>query len=167
MVKEFRVVLAPLPDGYVKDNSDVTGHVLLVTDEAKSGYKAIEVSLKGYATVRWSETQGSGDYRRTVTCYSHEDYIANNAVLWSKENASDGQIAAGSHQFPFSLRFQADVPLPPSFRGAFGKIVYEVEAVLINTAIPLKFNTRFSVELPYFTVSDPNLTLGVLKPKLL
>ena len=84
---------------YVKDNSDVTGHVLLVTDEAKSGsYKAIEVSLKGHATVRWSETHGSGDSRRTVTYYSHEDYIANTAaVLWSKENAPDGQIAAGSH----------------------------------------------------------------------
>ena len=70
MVKDFRVVLAPLPDGYVKDNSDVTGHVMLVTDEAKSGYKAIEVSLQGYATVRWSETHGSGDSRRTVTYYT-------------------------------------------------------------------------------------------------
>ena len=52
IMKEFRVVLAPLPDnGYLAANSDVTGHVLLVTDEAKSGYKAIEVTLKGYATV--------------------------------------------------------------------------------------------------------------------
>ena len=61
-MKEFRVFLAPLPDnGYLAPNSDETGHVLLVTDEAKSGYKAIEVTLKGYATVRWSETHGSGD----------------------------------------------------------------------------------------------------------
>ena len=42
MVKEFRVVLAPpLQNGYIT-NSEVTGHVVLVTDEAKSGYKAIE-----------------------------------------------------------------------------------------------------------------------------
>ena len=86
IMKEFRVVLAPLPDnGYLAANSDVTGHVLLVTDEAKSGYKAIEVTLKGYATVCWSETEGSGDNERTVTYYSHEDYIANTAVLWSKD----------------------------------------------------------------------------------
>ena len=165
-MKDFRVVLDPLPDGYVKDNSDVTGHVLLVNDEAKSGYKAIEVSLKGYATVQWSEERGSGDSRHTVTYYSHEDYIANTAVVWSNENAPDGQIAAGSHQFPFSLRFQADVPLPPSFIGRAGQIIYEVEAKLVKTAT-LKFNTKYSVELPYFTVADPNLTPGVLEPKLL
>ena len=42
MVKEFRVVLAPPPqNGYVT-NSEVTGHVVLVTDEAKSGYKHLK-----------------------------------------------------------------------------------------------------------------------------
>ena len=82
MVKEFRVVLAPpLQNGYIT-NSEVTGHVVLVTDEAKSGYKAIEVTLKGYATVRWTETIGNA--RIDVnTYYSHEVYIANTAVLWS------------------------------------------------------------------------------------
>ena len=55
MVKEFRIELAPPPQlGYVV-NSDVTGHVLLVTDEAKSGYKAIEITLKGYGNVRWPD----------------------------------------------------------------------------------------------------------------
>ena len=94
MVKEFRVVLAPpLQNGYIT-NSEVTGHVVLVTDEAKSGYKAIEVTLKGYATVRWTETIGTGENRRTNTYYSHEVYIANTAVLWSKDSAPGGQIAA-------------------------------------------------------------------------
>ena len=165
-MKEFRVVLAPLPgNGYLAANSDVTGHVLLVTDEAKSGYKAIEVTLKGYATVCWSETEGSGDNERTVTYYSHEDYIANTAVLWSKDSAPGGQIAPGSYQFQFSLRFQADGgPLPPSFHSTVGKIVYEVEAVIIKTAA-LKFNTKFAVELPYSPAiaADP----GVLEPKIL
>ena len=168
-MKEFRVVLAPLPDnGYLAPNSDVTGHVLLVTDEAKSGYKAIEVTLKGYATVRWSHTEGSGDNQRTVTYYSHEDYIANTAVLWSNDSAPGGQIAPGSYQFQFSLRFQADGPLPPSFQGTVGKIVYEVEAVIIKTAA-LKFNTKFAVELPYSPAiaADPSLTPGVLEPKIL
>ena len=41
-----------------------------------------------------------------------------------------------------------------------------MEAVLIKTAT-LIFNNRFSVELPYFTVADPNITPGVLEPKLL
>ena len=70
MVKEFRVVLAPPPqNGYVT-NSEVTGHVVLVTDEAKSGYKTIEVTLKGYGKVRWSENRGSGENQHTVTYHS-------------------------------------------------------------------------------------------------
>ena len=117
----------------------------------------------------WSETHGSGEHRRTVTYYSHEDYIANTAVLWSNDSAPGGQIAAGSYQFQFSLRFQADGgPLPPSFHGTVGKIVYEVEAVIIKTAA-LKFNTKFAVELPYSPAiaADPSLTPGVLEPKIL
>ena len=166
MVKEFRVVLAPpLQNGYIT-NSEVTGHVVLVTDEAKSGYKAIEVTLKGYATVRWTETIGTGENRRTNTYYSHEVYIANTAVLWSKDSAPGGQIAAGSYQFQFSLRFLAGVPLPPSFSGTVGRIVYEVEAVIIKTAA-LKFNTRYSVEVPFSPVVDLNFTPGVLEPKIL
>ena len=135
MVKEFRVVLAPpLQNGYIT-NSEVTGHVVLVTDEAKSGYKAIEVTLKGYATVRWTETIGTGENRRTNTYYSHEVYIANTAV-----------------------------PLPPSFSGTVGRIVYEVEAVIIKTAA-LKFNTRYSVEVPFSPVVDLNFTPA--EPKIL
>ena len=168
MVKEFRVVLDPPPqNGYVA-NSEVTGHVFLVTDEAKSGYKAIEVTLKGYATVCWKETSGTGENRQTNTYHSHEDYIANTAVLWSKDSAPGGQIAAGSYQFQFSLRFLAghdQTPLPPSFHGTVGKIVYEVEAVIVKSA--LKFNKKFSVEVPYVPVVDLNFTAEVFEPKIL
>ena len=174
-MKEFRVVLAPLPDnGYLTANSDVTGHVLLVTDEVKSGYKAIEVTLKGYAAVDWeliedNERTVTYNNEATVTYNAQEDYIANTTVLWSNDSAPGGQIAPGSYKFQFSLRFQADGgPLPPSFHGNLGKIVYEVEAVIIKTAA-LNFNTKFAVELPYSPAiaADPSLTPGVLEPKIL
>ena len=166
MVKEFRIELTPPPQlGYVV-NSDVTGHVLLVTDEAKSGYKAIEITLKGYGNVRWSETHGSGDDRRTETYHSHEVYIANTAVLWSKDTSPGGNLESGSYQFPFSLKFQANGPLPSTFVGPCGKIVYEVEAVIVKTAA-LKFNKKFSVQLPFSPVVDPKLTPEALEPKIL
>ena len=47
-----------------------------------------------------------------------------------------------------------------------GKIVYEVEAVIVKTAA-LKFNKKFSVELPFSPVVDLNFTPGVLEPKIL
>ena len=166
MVNEFRIELAPPPQlGYVV-NSDITGCVLLVTDEAKSGYKAIEITLKGFADVLWTETSGSGEDEETETYQAHEDYIANTAVLWSKDTAPGAKIESGSYQFPFSLKFQANGPLPSPFVGLYGKIVYEVEAVIVKTAA-LKFNKKFSVQLPFSPVVDPNLTPAALEPKIL
>ena len=80
----------------------MTGHVVLVTDEAKSGYKAIEITLKGFADMEWSE---KGSNENSVTFQSHEDYIVNTAVLWRPPG---GKIESGSYQFPFSLKFQAN-----------------------------------------------------------
>ena len=166
MVKEFRIELAPPPQlGYVV-NSDVTGHVLLVADEAKSGYKAIEITLKGFADVEWTETSGSGQNHHTVTYEAHEDYIANTAVLWRKDTAPGGKIEPGYYQFPFSLKFQANGPLPSPFVGLYGKIVYEVEAVIVKTSA-LKFNKKLSVQLPFSPVVDSNLTPAALEPKIL
>ena len=81
MVKQFCVVLDNPPENGYVPNSDVIGHVLLVIDGAKSGYKAIEV----HATVHWSETQGTGDDRRTVFYSSCEDYVANTEFFGAGE----------------------------------------------------------------------------------
>ena len=120
MVK-FQVVLTPPPQNVYHANSDVTGYVQLVTDEAKSGYKSIEITLKGYATVCWSEEHGSGENTYTVTYSSREDYFDQTAVLWSKETAPGHQLAPGSYQFQFSLRFPGNSSdLPPPFQGSVG-----------------------------------------------
>ena len=167
MVKKFQVVLTPPPQNVYRANSNVTGYVQLVTDEAKSGYKSIEITLRGYAKVRWSEEHGSGENRHTVTYQSREDYFGQTAVLWSKETAPGNQLAPGSYQFQFSLRFP-DNPsdLPPPFQGSVGRIVYELEGVIVKTAA-LKFNTRSTVELPFSPVVNPNVVPNVFEPKIL
>ena len=63
------------------------------------------------------------------------------------------------------MKFEADGPLPCTFVGPCGKIVYEVEAVIVKTA-GLKFNERFSVQLPFSSVVNTNLTPGALEPKI-
>ena len=168
MVKEFQVVLTPPPQNVYHANSDVTGYVQLVTDEAKSGYKSIEITLRGYAKVRWSEQRGSGKRRRTVTYSSREDYFGQTAVLWSKETAPGHQLAPGSYQFQFSLRFPGNPSdLPPPFQGSFGRIVYELEGVIVKTAV-LKFDKRSTVELPFSpALVNPNVVPNVLEPKIL
>ena len=165
MVKDFQLLITPPPQGVFV--SDVTGHVLVVTEEAKQSYKCIQVTLRGYADVRWSETHGSGDNRRTVTYHSHEDYIYQTVILWSRENALNHELSPGSYQFPFALTLQpSGRPLPPSFEGTVGHIRYEVEATIVR-ASALKRNERITAQIAVAPVVDPNIVPNVRLPKVL
>ena len=163
MVKEFQLFITPPPrGGFV---SDITGHVLVVTEEAKQGYESIEVTLRGYADVWWSES--SGDNRRSVTYHSHEDYICQNIHLWSSETAFNHELSPGSYQFPFAFSLQSSGrPLPPSFEGYVGHIRYEIEATIVK-ASALKRNKRITSRVAVTSVVDPNIVPNVRLPKVL
>ena len=165
MVKEFQLFISPPPrGGFV---SDITGHVLVVTEEAKQGYESIEVTLRGYADVRWSESSGGGDNRRTVTYHSHEDFIYQTIILWSSENALNHELSLGSYQFPFAFSLQpSGRPLPPSFEGYVGHIRYEIEATIVK-ASALKRNKRITARVAVTSVVDPNIVPNVRLPKVL
>ena len=163
MVKEFQVVLTPPPQGIYSLSSDVIGHVFLVTDATKRGYKSITVTLKGYADVKWTEKHG----KRTVTYHSHKNYIDQTLVVWNRESAPDHQLAPGSYQFPFALKMRSRRAIPPHpFEGSFGRIRYEVEATIVKAAA-LKINKRFAVQIPYTPVVDPNADPNLKVPKIL
>ena len=101
MVKKLQLFITRPPLGIFV--SEIAGRVLVVTEEAKRGYESIQVTLRGYADVRWSETSGSGSNRDTVTYHSHKDLICQTIILWSRENAFNHELLPGSYQFPFIL----------------------------------------------------------------
>ena len=167
MVKEFQLFISPPPLGvFVSDH--ITGHVLVVTEEAKQGYRSIVVTLRGYVDVCLSESTGSGDDRRTVTYHSHEDYIYQNIHLWIRENALNHELSPGSYQFPFAFSLQQSGRLlPPSFEGTIGHIRYEIEATIFK-ASALKRNKRITARVAVAPVVDPNIVPNVrLRPKVL
>ena len=165
MVKDFQLLITPPPQGVFV--SDVTGSVLVVTEEAKQGYKSIQVTLRGYADVRWSESSGSGENQTTVTYHSHEDFIYQTVILWSRDNAPNYELSPGSYQFPFALTLQpSGRPLPPSFEGTVGHIRYEVEATIVR-ASALKRNERITAQIAVAPVVDPNTVSNVRLPKVL
>ena len=165
MVKEFQLFITPPPRGVFV--SDITGHVLVVTEEAKQGYKSIQVTLRGYADVRWSESSGSGENQTTVTYHSHEDFIYQTITLWSSDNALNHELSPGSYQFPFALSLQpSGRPLPPSFEGTVGHIRYEIEATIVK-ASALKRNKRITARVAVAPVVDPNIVPNVRLPKVL
>ena len=171
MVKEFRIVLTSPEDGRVIENRvcDVTGYVLVVTDKPKTGYEAIKVSLRGNTNVKFT-IGANGSNPRTYE--SHVAYMDVVADVWRKEDVPGGQLEAGSHRFPFSLRFQANLQsgceLPRSFYhqfeevGRVGNIVYDLEAKISQTGL-FKKKIVHTVELIYSppAVVYPNFTPGI------
>ena len=143
MVKEFRLQLTQ-QEAYASPG-EISGNVVVVTDVPKK-YKAITVSLHGYADVQWTaretrrvektRTVGGGPHRRresywatetvTVRYREHESYINETIPLWNHEETPNTTLAPGTYAFPF--RFQLSERCPSSFVGAHGHIRYTMEA---------------------------------------
>ena len=166
MVKEFRLFITRPPLGIFV--SEIAGCVLVVTEEAKRGYEFIKVTLKGYADVSWSETSGSVEYGQTTVTYnSHEDFINQTIILWSRENAPNHELSPGNYQFPFAYSLQSSGrPLPRSFEGTVGHIRYEIEATIVK-ASPLKQDKWITTMVPFVPLVDPNIVPNVRLPKVL
>ena len=153
MVKDFQLFInTPPPQGVVSD--DVTGRVLVVTEEAKQSYKSIQVTLWGHADVCLS----SGTY------HSYEDFIYQTVIVWSRDNAPNHELSPGSYQFPFALTFQpSGRRLPSSFEGTVGHIRYEIEATIVKASARKTITEQIAVA----AVVDPNVVQNVRLPKVL
>ena len=157
MVKVFQLFInTPPPQGVV--SHDVTGRVLVVTEEAKQSYKSIQVTLWGHADVCWS----SGTY------HSYEDFIYQTLIVWSRDNAPNHELSPGSYQFPFALTLErpSGRRLPSSFEGTVGHIRYEIEATIVK-ASARKRNKTITEQIAVAPVVDPNVVQDVRLPKVL
>ena len=141
MPKEFRLELTNPPQGVYFPGMLVTGTVVCATDEPKSNYRQILVTLRGGAQVRWSETSGSGQNQTTVSYSSNEEYISSSVVLWDKTvNGQGGDFPVGSYRFNFSLQLKGvhcGTNLPASYTGTVGSISYSLEARISKSVLKL------------------------------
>ena len=101
----------------------ITGHVFLKVKDAMK-VKAIQVQVKGEATVSWEDdySRGSPPYR------ADETYIDVNQSLLQAKSQESITLEKGKHQFP--LEYALPDSLPSSFIGKYGSITYVVKATL-------------------------------------
>ena len=159
MVNELHLFITPSQGAFI------SGRVVLVTEEAKKNYTYIQVALKVYADVRWTEFDSETNHDSSVT--SHEEYIHQTVIVWNKENAPNHELSPGFYQFSFDLNLQSSGrSLPPSFEGTYGCIRYEIEATIF-TASAKKQNKRLSTRVDVAPIVDPNTIPGVSLPKVL
>jgi hypothetical protein len=95
------------------------GHVLLVLSLGIK-VKAVQVQLKGEATVSWEE--------KGTTYRADETYIDVTQNLVQAETGESLSLEKGKHRFP--LEYTLPLNLPSSFIGKFGSITYVVKATL-------------------------------------
>jgi len=122
-IKEFQVVLDN-PSNVFFSGQIVEGRVMIVlTDEKK--IKHLKLELEGKGEVRWSESSGSGETRRTRYYREEENYVHEEVIL------VDGpSLAAGSHYLPFS--FNLPPVIPATYEGAYGYVRYYLKATMVR-----------------------------------
>lgn len=130
-MKDFKLQLTNPPSGVYFPGMNVTGIVIVATDEPKD-YKAIQVRIVGGAHVHWSESRGSGEHRHTQHYTSSESFVDTFIRVWDKDTSGGGGLfPTGSFQFPFSLQLVGG-NLPASYDGTHGRINYKIEARIMK-----------------------------------
>ncbi|KAM7360122.1 arrestin domain-containing protein 17-like isoform 1-T1 [Cochliomyia hominivorax] len=134
----------------------VRGKVTLNADKPKL-VKGVNLKIKGNADTNWSEDEGMGDDKKSVTYSGHIDYIKTKTQLFisTKEqthNDSDEVvIKPGVHCFPFTCYIPPDCP--SSVEGFYGHVRYWVQITLKR---PWKVDQIYTKGFTVVNVKDLN-----------
>lgn len=158
-MKNFTIRLNNPPQGVYFPGTTVSGVVVAENDEEPKAYRMIQVVLNGEARVRWSESSGSGNNRRTTNYYGNETFIQCHSVLWDKDrDAGGGMYPVGTYHYQFSFQLVAP-KLPPTHEGHTGRITYSIDAT-VHKEGALKLNQKVSAPITVINavaISHPSL----------
>ncbi|XP_041454419.1 arrestin domain-containing protein 3-like [Lytechinus variegatus] len=147
-----------------KPGDVVQGEARIVVSEEKGDIRGIQFKCVGKAYTNWTESEGTGDYERTVTYTTNHEFFKQEITLRGagKDNKTANRITltAGEHRFPFQFQIP-NINLPPPFEGTWGYVRYYVK---INIDRPWKFDHHTQRLFSIFTVKDLNYEYNVLVP---
>uniref|UniRef100_A0A3B3BHH7 Arrestin C-terminal-like domain-containing protein n=1 Tax=Oryzias melastigma TaxID=30732 RepID=A0A3B3BHH7_ORYME len=123
-IKSFSVAYDPINQSNVFTRGDVISGQVTLELKKESKIESLCVKLKGKAQVKWREFYG-----QAVITYLNKDKYFSIKQFFIQENQGNNTVSKGSHVYPFTFQIPTE-ERPSSFRGAFGKIVYRVEANL-------------------------------------
>ncbi|XP_011614152.1 arrestin domain-containing protein 3-like isoform X2 [Takifugu rubripes] len=156
-VKSLKVSYNPINEANTFTNGDtVSGQVTLeVVKDCQ--INSLSVKFKGKARVMWTERHGN----TTATYHSKEKYfIIKHYFIHDKTPTEDDTetlittergeyyssvVAPGCHVYPFTFQIPFK-KMPPSFKGADGKIAYSLEARLSRS---LRIDKKDTTELTF------------------
>ncbi|XP_030831183.1 arrestin domain-containing protein 3 [Strongylocentrotus purpuratus] len=160
----FEVLLAGNQEVF-KPGDVVQGEARIVVSEDKGDIRGIQIKCVGKSYTHWTESEGSGDNRRTVSYTTNHEYFRQEITLQGagadNTTADRIKLTAGEHRFPFQFQIP-NISLPPPFEASYGYVRYYVK---INIDRPWKFDHHTQRLFSIFTVKDLNYEYNVLVPQ--
>ncbi|XP_014669738.1 PREDICTED: arrestin domain-containing protein 3-like [Priapulus caudatus] len=142
----------------------LSGQVIVELNEPIT-MRGIKLTLKGTASVHWSERHntGSGKHRHSHTSHyrNEELYFNHEIMLFSKEpgTSDNPTMPAGRRVFDFSV--QLPPHLPSTFEGAHGNVRYSAKACIDR---PWKFDHTAKGMFTVVSVMDLNSSPEAASP---
>ncbi|XP_030620594.1 arrestin domain-containing protein 3-like [Chanos chanos] len=158
-VKDFSLRYDPINEANTFSSGDyIRGRVILeVTKEIK--VKTLVVKIKGEADVHWTESRDDHDdsYSAKERYFKSKQYFIHDGSKKGKGNggAVSGEtysnvVSPGSHVYEFCFQLPQG-PMPSSFKGLHGKILYTLEAKMSRSLKPpKKLSSEFSFVSPAY-----------------
>ncbi|XP_062562604.1 arrestin domain-containing protein 3-like [Armigeres subalbatus] len=115
------------PHGVYLPGQTLSGTVELCLKDTMK-VKGVALQIKGIAEVKWSETSGTGNNRRTVQYRGRQDYINSTTYLIGSNDGSNIELPAGLHAYRFSCSLPTN--LVTSLEAKKGHIRYTVKVIL-------------------------------------
>lgn len=115
------------PYGVYFPGQTLSGSVELRLEEVEK-VKGVALQIKGLAEVKWSETEGTGNNRRTVHYHGRQDYMHSTTYLAGSKDGNNIDLLPGIHTYRFSCALPPN--LVTSLEAEHGHIRYTVKVVL-------------------------------------
>ncbi|UWX11302.1 CRPV-193 [Crowpox virus] len=155
-IKNIDVVLDYLNDSNTYFVGDTVSGRLILEVCSDMRIKFIQIIVKGYAKVHWSEKKKIGPITTTThDYYKKVEYFNRKYILVKDTNTRI--IHSGRHEYAFSFELPQSLPTS-SFESKYGSIRYCLKAELHRAcSLPMKLKKELTV-LEHIDVNTPLLT---------
>ncbi|XP_014027811.1 arrestin domain-containing protein 3 isoform X1 [Salmo salar] len=107
----------------------------------------LSIKAKGKSEVRWTEHHN----QTTVTYHSKDKMFSIEQFIIREQKGQDCNVVApGTHVYPFTIQIPQQA-MPSSFKGAWGKILYTLEAKLSRS---MRISSKARAEFPFVSKAD-------------
>lgn len=145
----FEIHYEENPNGMYFTGQMVKGRAVIHVTEAIP-FKGIQLRVRGYAKVRWTENNSSSDSSSTDTYFDEIQYF-DSVTECIDTKGLEQTLNSGTYSYNFACILPTECP--SSFEGTFGRIRYDTKIIVVR---PRAFNKSYSMGFSVLKIFDLN-----------